>query len=848
MKRHTLFIYIAALLTMLGTALPMSAQNKSFTVNRNDGASQKYSYSQGDRLVLSREDSQGKKHADFVEQQVYVGNAVHNIPLTSIESITFDTQATEDEGKTFVIQESGGKVELGDITFDFPSATFESNSSVRVAEQKAGSTLGEDEVSKFYKLTMPLITKKPIKITLKCDKTYDDICLVAHAPAVALSAGEEDYGNIPLSADYNNGYYTAEIPAFDSGNENESCYMTIGLARIALTSGNGARTRSIGSEVDGKVGNVAWKLQKRHSINMDDMLSNGALYDNLNKYIKEALTILQGFDLKVSGERVIPIEFDILKPGEDGRFCQSAWDNACSVVKIRKESLKSLMSGTEKDHVTIRKTLIHELMHYYQSDYDRRWAYTKYREPGAEPLIMYESGAVWAEKFMNNGEYSYSFVGEKLPTFLMSLECKLDIWRKLDNKYGWKNAWQQHGYAQSFFLEHATRLKDNKSIAKLYQDWYDKGGTTFECLKRWAPDIIKTLTFDEYFVAAGTGKVSSLVKFPNIVNGGKKRADSNGATQMNCTVYPYGGIINEFTILGKEYLNPNGEYSLDGQIIRIKHTSKNTGIEVYTYDSVTKEWVRLGGLLTNDEEVVISGDELNKMRAVKNKVPSNLGIYVLCYSEWHEKAEDDAITITLEEKKNDIPNFTKIKIDCSYYEENGEIRWFKIPDGSGKQLPVNVTLNKDKTIATITGEGKLPWREIDPSSDDIINVGEQYCELTIDMDIENWSNGELPVGAEIYLKGRATWIGNWEWETKHSAHRKTDRSINFNFDGLFYKEEKGDSNVLVLQINSFGGGGSITDLTDKEYDYSSNNGVITDQTYRIKDKHPYLEISLSMEP
>lgn len=94
MKRHTLFIYIAALLTMLGTALPMSAQNKSFTVNRNDGASQKYSYSQGDRLVLSREDSQGKKYADFVEQQVYVGNAVHNIPLTSIESITFDAQVT----------------------------------------------------------------------------------------------------------------------------------------------------------------------------------------------------------------------------------------------------------------------------------------------------------------------------------------------------------------------------------------------------------------------------------------------------------------------------------------------------------------------------------------------------------------------------------------------------------------------------------------------------------------------------------------------------------------------------------------------------------------------------------
>ena len=146
MKRHTLFIYIAALLTMLGTALPMSAQNKSFTVNRNDGASQKYSYSQGDRLVLSREDSQGKKHADFVEQQVYVGNDVHNIPLTSIESITFDTQATVDEGKTFTVQESGGKIEYDDITIDFPSGTFNSSTKVKIAELKAGEILGQDDV------------------------------------------------------------------------------------------------------------------------------------------------------------------------------------------------------------------------------------------------------------------------------------------------------------------------------------------------------------------------------------------------------------------------------------------------------------------------------------------------------------------------------------------------------------------------------------------------------------------------------------------------------------------------------------------------------------------------------
>ena len=57
MKRHTLFIYMAALLTMLSTALPMSAQQKqdALYIFRNDGKFNAFYYADiGNPATASR--------------------------------------------------------------------------------------------------------------------------------------------------------------------------------------------------------------------------------------------------------------------------------------------------------------------------------------------------------------------------------------------------------------------------------------------------------------------------------------------------------------------------------------------------------------------------------------------------------------------------------------------------------------------------------------------------------------------------------------------------------------------------------------------------------------------------
>ena len=98
MKRHTLFIYVAALLTMLGTVLPLSAQKKqtqdALYIYRNDGGFLGFFYDDIDRFEYSRIDTIGVLHDDFVVQEIYALDTLFRIPLDAIDSIAFVTPET----------------------------------------------------------------------------------------------------------------------------------------------------------------------------------------------------------------------------------------------------------------------------------------------------------------------------------------------------------------------------------------------------------------------------------------------------------------------------------------------------------------------------------------------------------------------------------------------------------------------------------------------------------------------------------------------------------------------------------------------------------------------------------
>lgn len=95
MKRHTLFIYMATLLTMFGIALPMSAQNKqkqdALYIYRNDGGFNGFFYGEIDRFEYSKVDTFGVEHDDFVVQEIWARDTVYRIPINAIDSIGFVT-------------------------------------------------------------------------------------------------------------------------------------------------------------------------------------------------------------------------------------------------------------------------------------------------------------------------------------------------------------------------------------------------------------------------------------------------------------------------------------------------------------------------------------------------------------------------------------------------------------------------------------------------------------------------------------------------------------------------------------------------------------------------------------
>ncbi len=614
MKRYTLFIYVAALLTMLGTVLPLSAQNKSFTVNRNDGASQKYTYSQGDRLVLSREDSQGKKHADFVEQQVYVGNDVHNIPLASIESITFDTQATEDEGKTFIIQESGGKIEYGDIAIDFPSGTFKGDAKVKVLEVEGGKTIEDEEaVSKFYMVTMPVSTNKSFKASIKCSVKGDDIGMIAHSLTASTYGGNESYSDIRLASTYSNGVYTVDIPAFENEDIDENASFSLGMARLhdnnSMQGDESSAAFMSRSSTDGnikwhKLWFKRWGSPNRAEINRD-----------INEAMSEAVKIIKDLGFKVPGDRDIPILFkeSDFKDGEYAKHEQDMFTDKWNVIKLN----SPLLFDSEYNRETLKRTIVHELFHYFQAAYDPRCAFRKakvqlnFSKDLVSIIQIMEAGSAWIEKFASNNYWDY---GWKDGGFYQVLRSAFGVGVGED-PLSPANA-QTWGYGSALYLEYIVQeTGKNTSILQLYQNWKDKGLKEFKYMMEdfgeacnvdlfgvknhfYFSDFIEKLadgrliTFGPYTPLSKSDPFKFNVRWFELYKDDYLLINSNAKYTIENEIHEFGCHTNRISMFN--YKNSSGNKDMNNITIRFNQKSDNAYTLVYLVNESTDECTRLG--------------------------------------------------------------------------------------------------------------------------------------------------------------------------------------------------------------------------------------------------------------
>ena len=620
--------------------------------------------------------------------------------------------STTPTGDEFTVKATGGTVEKGDIAITFPSGTFTGETKVYVKEVTKGSVLGEDEASTFYQLTMPVTTKKPLKVSIKSSATDDDICIVAHAPVVDLHSFSETYSYVPLETTVTNGTYMAEIPAFDNGDETDNSSFSIGLARIVRGSSDNARTRA-----SNKVGNVAWHINKTHSFNIAN--ATGDLEEALNKYIREAISIIHGLGMKVEGDRDIPFNFGVLDPGEYGRFRQSAMGNKWSTITLSGKLVAELSS----DHTELRKTIIHELMHYYQADYDKRWAYTKFRNVKGDELMMYESGGVWAEKLMNNGEYSADFVRANLRYMLLSLDNPQKGWEGQAENSGEGKRHQAHGYALSLFLEFVTLKNGDNHITKLYEGWKDKGGKTFENLKRWAPSVFdSSSSLDDFFEDAGTASVSKEISFNDLYNLTTLTFNTTESKTLSLKVFTYGAIYQLAKIHGS-YKDAKGNQSLNGKQIVINQTKGAVYTRVFI-NSETTGWKYMGSAYA-EHPLELSGDEVEKLRKY---VPSggsytNLNIYLLTTNSVVSIESDSEIQITIKEPDKLELKPEELTFEASAGTQNvtadtnmdnislepSDKSWLSATyDKTGKTIIVSATENKgeSKRDGTITVTGK----------------------------------------------------------------------------------------------------------------------------------------------
>lgn len=697
---------------------------------------------------------------------------------------------TTPTGDEFTVKATGGTVEKGDIAITFPSGTFADDAKVYVKEVKKGEIRGEDEVSTFYQVTMPAIAGQPISVKVNSDKTDADIILVAHMLGSSLDGQSLSYHDYPLETTYQNGTYTAEFTP-DSYNEDTDAIGTVSFGLIhsadastqANTRSNTPDTRSA-SNGDFKF-NFDWGTKSMALVNLD-------LQDEILGYLNEAVGIIKGLGFKVEGDRKVPIiiEKEIpdggrLKPQEFGRYEMSFWGKKYGYILIN-DGFRTQPTD-EYDKATLRKTCIHELLHYFQADYDPRCAWAKggIKNTSGESLMLYECGGVWVEQFMNDGIFSIAFISEP--------ERAPQVMRGLTTIVGGNSGYQPQGYGLSIFLEYMSQQKGKDKIVKLYESWKkSKKMVALEVFKDWAreigSDVFSYLSFDSFILDVARAYVLGDFSIATIMNDAsfrkdKKELTADGTVNFQNSVNPYGGAFAQFQI--KDYQDGYGGSSMKGK--ELSFTEKEMGVQTYVYLSKDKSFTLLGTVMA-DKPLVIS-DETLLESFIGSRTTTWRYIYLITTNDYNEKQLSTDITVSLSE-----PEFLELAPD--------ELT-FDATTGT-KTVTVNTNIDEltvTPSVSWITAAYKKNNKQIEVTVE--ANAGKQREGLVIvkggEMADTIKVTQQAATGEFDFTKCKAIFVGATVLCNRESNHGNGQEMYGYNYDEYSVHSRKQRWNVSVSQ-------------------------------------------------
>lgn len=611
-----------------------------------------------------------------------------------------DTPVTPvDPGDWQTVPAAGGTITKGDIALTFPAGTFSSDTKVAITEVKKGEMGGDLEASPFYQITMPATTAKPLTVSVTCADTDEDIRYVIRMPGWATSSLKKVQHDSYLETEYADGKYTTTLPVFDNGNDPGNESFTIGLGHVPNLEKNNARNTTRGSLrnkviASGTVEGVTWELYISWDawwkwMNTDTLNMATRWNDEIGKNIEAAIKQIHqlGFELGPK-THTIPYYYDVTN--DWGTHCQSYDWLSCILLNTSKiakaNTAKPLPTG-------LKQAIIHETFHFYQSFYDPRY-YAMYKGGDNDHLIMWEMGAVWIEKYMNEGQLSADFQldGNGLSNCVKN-NYRLGVPLEKDDILGLfptnqKNAYQQQGYSLAPLLYYMINkyMKEDSDIWNLYSDWRKElykyypvstGGvlTTVELLENWFKNKHGSSFFnssefiDDYYLSLFNGKVIKGVNFFMISgqqDGRQNTISKSDKLNFPGKVFPSGCEGTLIKLVGFK-----DSIMADYEIV-VKQEAEGVHTYLLYYNARSKAVVEIPSKAIANDSIVFSCEDFESLKSNGGK----LNVYIFLLTTRNNTSVYDKGTVPtntwFELRKPTLPSIKASPTELTFEAEGGQ--------------------------------------------------------------------------------------------------------------------------------------------------------------------------------
>ena len=393
--------------------------------------------------------------------------------------VNFNPNANVNAGDWQSVPETGGVIDLDEISLNIPAGAFNGESKVAVSTVKKSPFTRVDALSKVYQVAFPSDgTNKPIDFSIAYDGNPDDVVMLVKTPTWSQHTLKMEDHIFPLDVTVANGQVTAKIPQTGEA-EGQTPYFQVGLVANGASSGE-TKADDADKDLVNKDRFSFYYVRIAHSDyrsgpsaeELEKIKKWYELCGKLNEtYIPSAFTCLSslGFELPTDKVRFVVENF-----GNDsswGYSESSAFFKTWGYIRLNEKSIESLaMQGPSysTDLMNqVSQTLVHELFHTVHD-----WVYDINRSPwqracdgseGDHWAMLSEAIGCWVEKTTGDkriGENCISFAADFINSF-WPLERSATVY-------------QSHGYGMGLFIEWLARKSSDKKIVKLVQ--YQRAG------------------------------------------------------------------------------------------------------------------------------------------------------------------------------------------------------------------------------------------------------------------------------------------------------------------------------------------------------------------------------------